>query len=77
MNHDSTNIGYTVAAVIGTAAPAVGLLTSLQSEIEWGLRVASLSVGFIVGSVSIYSMIRHARKKKGLLAKLDESDDES
>jgi len=53
---------FILKGLIGTLSPVVGLLTSLQEQVEWGLRVASLIVGLLVGITSLLSMIRKMRK---------------
>jgi hypothetical protein len=43
--------------VIGITAPMLGLITSFQQEVEFGLRVASLSVGLAVGLISLFRIL--------------------
>lgn len=45
-------------AVIGVAAPALGVITSLQEQVEYALRVCSLLVGIAVGCVALYRSLR-------------------
>jgi len=52
---------FFLKGLIGTVSPVVGVLTSLQEQVEWGLRVASLVVGLLVGITSLLSMIRKLR----------------
>jgi hypothetical protein len=49
-------------ACVGTTTPVLGVITSMQEQIEWGLRVASLVVGLLVGLLSIVSIIRKLRR---------------
>jgi hypothetical protein len=57
------DIDYIFKAIIGVASPVVGVLTSMQHQIEWTLRVASLLVGLIVGVMSLVSMVKKMREK--------------
>jgi hypothetical protein len=50
--------GHLPEKVIGSIAPLLGVLTSFQQEVEYGLRVASLCVGLIIGAVSLYRILR-------------------
>ena len=43
---------------VGTVAPAVGFVTSLQEQIEWGMRMTSLTIGIIVGVLSLVNLLR-------------------
>ena len=45
-------------SVIGTLAPILGVITSLQEQIEYGLRISGLVVGLIVGLLSLWQLIR-------------------
>lgn len=55
------DLDYVSKAVAGIASPVVGVITSLQEQIEWHLRVASLSVGLLVGIMSLVSMVKKMR----------------
>jgi hypothetical protein len=57
------DIDYIFKAIIGIASPVMGVLTSLQQQVEWTLRVASLVVGLLVGIMSLVSMVRKMRRK--------------
>ena len=57
------DIDYIFKAIVGVASPVIGVLTSMQHQIEWTLRVASLLVGLIVGVMSLISMIKKMRGK--------------
>ena len=50
-------------AVVGITTPVLGVITSLQEQIEWGLRIASLTVGLAVGILSLISMAKKMRGK--------------
>jgi uncharacterized membrane-anchored protein YhcB (DUF1043 family) len=41
----------------------IGVITSLQEQVEWTLRVASLVVGLIVGIMSLVGMMKKMRGK--------------
>ncbi len=45
-------------AVVGIAAPALGVITSLQEQVEYALRVCSLLVGIAVGAVALYRSLK-------------------
>lgn len=57
------DIDYTLKAIVGIASPLLGVITSLQEQVEWTLRVASLLVGLLVGIMSLVSMIQKMRRK--------------
>jgi hypothetical protein len=57
------DIDYVRNAIIGTASPVLGVITSYQEQIEWHLRAASLVVGLLVGILSLVSMVRKLRRK--------------
>lgn len=42
----------------GVAAPVLGVMTSLQGDIEWSLRAISLVVGIAVGCISLVRLVR-------------------
>jgi len=43
---------------VGTIAPAVGFVTSFQEQLEWGMRMTSLTIGIIVGILSLAKLLR-------------------
>lgn len=57
------DIDYIFKAIIGIASPVMGVITSLQQQVEWTLRVASLVVGLLVGVMSLISMVKKMRGK--------------
>jgi hypothetical protein len=57
------DIDYTFKAIVGIASPVIGVITSLQEQIEWTLRVASLLVGLAVGIMSLAAMVRKWRER--------------
>jgi len=57
------DIDYAFKAIVGIASPVLGVITSLQEQVEWTLRVASLLVGLIVGIMSLVSMARKMRER--------------
>ena len=57
------DLDYVCKAIVGIASPLVGVVTSLQEQIEWTLRVSSLVVGLAVGVMSLVSMARKLRRK--------------
>ena len=44
--------------VAGTVAPALGVVTSFQEQLEWGLRMTSLTIGIVVGLISLYRLLK-------------------
>tara|TARA_R100001463_G_C3429419_1_gene211228 strand:+ start:256 stop:420 length:165 start_codon:yes stop_codon:yes gene_type:complete len=44
--------------LIGMAAPVIGLVTSMQAQFEFWLRIGSLVVGIAVGIASLYRIIK-------------------
>ncbi|MEY3896811.1 MAG: hypothetical protein RLZZ214_2331 [Verrucomicrobiota bacterium] len=58
------DLDYVSKAIVGIASPVVGVITSLQEQIEWHLRVASLCVGLAVGIMSLAAMVRKWRGKQ-------------
>ena len=47
-----------IDSLVGMAAPTLGLITSMQEQFEYWLRVGSLLVGIAVGLVSLYRVIK-------------------
>jgi len=45
-------------SLIGMAAPVIGLVTSMQEQFEYWLRVGSLVVGIAVGVASLYRLLK-------------------
>jgi hypothetical protein len=60
---DHFDIDYILKAIVGIASPMIGVITSLQEQVEWTLRVASLIVGLIVGIMSLVGMMKKMRGK--------------
>jgi len=48
----------TVDSVVGIVAPLLGILTSLQEQVEYALRVCSLLIGIAVGSLALYRALK-------------------
>jgi hypothetical protein len=48
-----------INGVIGTLAPILGTITSLQEQLEWGMRILSLSIGIIVGVLSLIKFMKN------------------
>ena len=44
--------------IAGTVAPALGVITSFQEQLEWGLRMTSLGIGIVVGLLSLWKLIK-------------------
>ena len=45
-------------AILGVAAPALGVITSLQEQVEYALRICSLLLGISVGAVALYRSLK-------------------
>jgi type III secretory pathway component EscS len=48
-----------INGVVGTLAPILGTITSLQEQLEWGMRILSLSIGIIVGVLSLIKFMKN------------------
>lgn len=57
------DIEFALKGIVGTASPVLGVITSMQEQVEWHLRIASLSVGLLVGVLSVIGMWRKLRKR--------------
>ena len=57
------DLEFTLTAIVGTASPVLGVITSFQEQMEWHLRIASLVVGLLVGVLSLIGMWRKVRKR--------------
>jgi hypothetical protein len=44
-------------SAIGTITPMLGVVTSLQENIEYSLRISGLVVGLIVGLLSLWKIL--------------------
>ena len=58
----SVDIDFITKAIVGVASPLLGVITSLQEQVEWSLRGASLCVGLAVGIMSLVSMVKKMRR---------------
>ena len=56
-------VAILVRGTIGTASPLLGVVTSLQEQVEWHLRVASLVVGLAVGVMTLAGLLRKMRRR--------------
>jgi hypothetical protein len=61
--HQPIDIDYVRNAIVGTASPVLGVITSYQEQVEWHLRAASLLVGLLVGILSLVAMVRKLRRR--------------
>lgn len=48
-----------IHGTIGTITPVLGVVTSMQEQVEWGLRVGSLLVGLLVGLISLFRLLKN------------------
>jgi hypothetical protein len=44
--------------IVGSVAPVLGLITSMQDQVEWGLRITSLVIGIVVGLLSLRKLLK-------------------
>ena len=51
-----------IDSLIGMAAPTLGLITSMQEQFDYWLRVGSLVVGIAVGLASLYRLLSKRKK---------------
>lgn len=47
-----------LSSIVGTITPIVAVVTSLQEQIEFWLRISGLIVGLIVGLLGIWNHFR-------------------
>jgi type III secretory pathway component EscS len=45
-------------SVVGTFVPILGVITSLQEQVEYGLRISGLVVGLVVGLLSLWQILK-------------------
>jgi predicted membrane-bound spermidine synthase len=57
------DIEFLMKALVGTASPVLGVITSFQEQLEWHMRIASLVIGMLVGVLSLIGMWRKLRKR--------------
>lgn len=58
-NDPHSPVERTVDSVVGIVAPLLGVLTSLQEQVEYALRVCSLLIGIAVGAVALYRALKN------------------
>lgn len=51
---DEAPMSRALDSILGVVAPCLGVLTSLQEQIEFTLRIVSLLIGIAVGAVALY-----------------------
>lgn len=56
-----TTVNDVLLGLLGAGAQVIGVVTSWQEHLEWGMRVASLLVGIAVGVVTIISLRRRSK----------------
>lgn len=44
--------------IVGPTAPILGVVTSFQENIEYGLRVFSLVIGILIGLIHLYRALK-------------------
>lgn len=50
--------GRFIDNIVGPTAPILGVITSFQENIEYGLRVFSLVIGILIGLIHLYRAIK-------------------
>ena len=55
--------GDILLGMVGTVAPALGVITSFQEQCEWWLRVVSLLGGIVVAVLTAASLVRKLRNR--------------
>ena len=64
MNEDHLTVGSKIVmGICGTTVNALAVLTSMQEQIEWGMRIFSLVVGITVGLITIWSLLKKKAPK--------------
>lgn len=53
-----TPLTRTIESIIGVAAPTFGFITSIQENVEYGLRIFSLLIGIAIGAISLYRLLK-------------------
>lgn len=56
MTHDQ-GFGRAIENFVGSTAPILGVITSFQEQLEWGLRMTSLLIGIGIGLVHLVRLI--------------------
>ena len=56
------DIDFITKAFVGVASPLLGVITSLQEQVEWHLRVVSLLIGLAVDIMSLVCMVKKMRR---------------
>jgi len=52
------NYSKVLDSLVGMTAPVLGLVTSMQEQFEYWLRLGSLIVGISVGLLSFYRLLK-------------------
>jgi hypothetical protein len=58
MHPPITPFDRNVDSIAGVVAPMLGVITSLQENVEYGLRILSLFIGIAIGTISLYRLLR-------------------
>jgi hypothetical protein len=53
-----TPLERTLESTIGITAPILGFITSIQEQVEYGMRILSLLIGIVIGGISFYRMLK-------------------
>ena len=49
--------GKVLDSPIGSIAPWLGVITSLQEQVEYSIRISSLTIGLVVGLINLWRLI--------------------
>lgn len=52
-----TMLGKAVDSPVATLAPWLGIITSLQEQFEYSIRVSSLVVGLLIGLIHLWRLL--------------------
>ena len=58
MTSPVTPLERAVDSIVGIAAPTLGFITSIQEQVEYGMRIFSLSIGILIGVISLYRLLK-------------------
>ena len=61
MTSPLTPLERTIESIVGIAAPTLGFITSVQENVEYGLRIFSLLIGIVIGAISLYRLLKEPK----------------
>lgn len=63
MRHSNDHVSEVLKGIIGVMSSLLGVLTSLQEQLEYFMRIGSLAFGMVVAILTAISIVRSWRKK--------------